>query len=45
MTTPFHIDIADSALDDLRRRLELARWPAELEDSGWAYGTEQAFLR
>ncbi|BBZ37407.1 epoxide hydrolase family protein [Mycobacterium conspicuum] len=45
MTTPFHIDIADSALDDLRRRLELARWPAELEDCGWAYGTEQAFLK
>jgi hypothetical protein len=27
---PFELAIADSQLDDLRRRLERARWPAEL---------------
>jgi microsomal epoxide hydrolase len=42
---PFPIAVPDSALDDLRRRLDNARWPAELADSGWDYGTEQAFLR
>jgi len=42
---PFPIAVPDSALDDLHRRLENARWPAELVDSGWEYGTEQAFLR
>ena len=43
--TPFTIAVAQADLDDLRRRLESARFPAELPDSGWDYGTEQAFLR
>lgn len=42
---PFPIAVPDSALDDLRRRLDTARWPAELPGSGWDYGTEQAFLQ
>lgn len=42
---PFELAIADSQLEDLRRRLESARWPVELPDSGWDYGTEQAFLK
>ena len=42
---PFTIDLPQSALDDVRRRLEQARWPAELEGGGWSYGTEQAFLK
>jgi epoxide hydrolase len=42
---PFAIEIPDAQLDDLQRRLAAARWPAELEDAGWDYGTEQAFLR
>lgn len=29
--TPFKIAVADSELDDLRRRLHSARWPDELE--------------
>jgi epoxide hydrolase len=43
--TPFTIAVADHELDDLRRRLESARWPDELEGSGWDYGTDQAALR
>jgi microsomal epoxide hydrolase len=42
---PFPIAIPDSVLDDLQRRLDGARWPAELPEAGWDYGTEQAFLR
>lgn len=45
MSTPERIAIADSQLDDLRRRLEAARWPAELPGGDWDYGTEQGFLR
>jgi pimeloyl-ACP methyl ester carboxylesterase len=41
----FTIAVPDAQLDDLRRRLETARWPAEIEDAGWDYGTEQTFLR
>lgn len=43
--TPFPIAVAQADLDDLRRRLDSGRFPAELPDSGWDYGTEQGFLR
>jgi len=43
--TSFPIDVPQADLDDLQRRLESARFPAELPGSGWDYGTEQAFLR
>ena len=43
--TPLTIDVADSDLDDLRRRLQSARWPDELPGSGWEYGTDQTALR
>jgi microsomal epoxide hydrolase len=42
---PFTIAIADEQLDDLHHRLTSARWPAEIEDAGWDYGTDQGFLR
>ncbi|MET0474060.1 MAG: epoxide hydrolase family protein [Mycobacterium sp.] len=42
---PFTIAITDAELDDLRLRLDSARWPAELDDAGWDYGTDQTFLR
>jgi epoxide hydrolase len=42
---PFPIAIPDAQLDDLHRRLVSARWPAEIDDAGWDYGTEQGFLR
>ena len=31
---PFTVAVADAQLDDLRRRLESARWPAELDELG-----------
>src|ERR1700753_4171095 len=43
--TPFKIAIADAELDDLRRRLQSARWPDELAGAGWDYGTDQTALR
>ena len=43
--TPFEIAVAQADLDDLHRRLESARFPAELPGSGWDYGTDQTFLR
>jgi pimeloyl-ACP methyl ester carboxylesterase len=42
---PHLVDVAESQLDDLQRRLNEARWPAEVEGAGWDYGTEQGFLR
>lgn len=42
---PLPIAVEQSQLDDLRRRLEHARWLAELDGASWDYGTDQTFLR
>lgn len=42
---PFKIEVPDAVLDDLRERLGEARWPAEVEGSGWNYGTNREYLR
>jgi pimeloyl-ACP methyl ester carboxylesterase len=41
----FHIDIPDSFLIDLQDRLKHTRWPDELSNSGWEYGTNLAYLK
>ncbi|GCE24167.1 epoxide hydrolase family protein [Dictyobacter kobayashii] len=41
----FTIDVEESVLTDLQQRLALARWPDEIEDSGWDYGTNLAYLQ
>lgn len=43
--TPFTINVPDSDLDDLRRRLEQTRFPDQLEGVGWTYGTELTYLK
>jgi microsomal epoxide hydrolase len=42
---PFVIRVPDAALADLRERLTRARFPDELEGSGWRYGTNLAYLK
>lgn len=42
---PFKIEVPDSVLEDLRSRLAEARWPAEVEGSGWTYGTNLEYMR
>ncbi|GGW30515.1 epoxide hydrolase family protein [Streptomyces griseoloalbus] len=42
---PFRVDIPQSALDDLRDRLDRTRWPDPLAGTGWAYGVPQEYLR
>jgi len=44
-TKKFHIAISPFIIDDLRERLGRARWPDEIEDSGWAYGTNREYLQ
>jgi microsomal epoxide hydrolase len=41
----FHIDIPESSLADLQDRLKRTRWPDELNNSGWEYGTNLAYLK
>ncbi|WP_425247606.1 epoxide hydrolase family protein [Streptomyces sp. NEAU-NA10] len=42
---PFRIDIPQEQLDDLRRRLEAARWPDELPGVGWSRGVPLGYLK
>jgi len=39
------INVPDEVLDDLRLRLGHTRWPDELPDAGWAYGTNRSVLQ
>ncbi len=43
--TPFTIAVTDADLADLETRLGETRFPGTIEDAGWDYGTEDAFLR
>jgi hypothetical protein len=36
--TPFKINLPQSALDDLKRRLEMTRWPTRETVSDWSQG-------
>ena len=44
-TTPFRIAVPDAVLADLRDRLARTRFPDEITDSAWTYGTNLAYLR
>ena len=41
----FQLHVPDQALDDLRTRLRLTRWPDQTPGAPWAYGTEVAYLK
>jgi microsomal epoxide hydrolase len=41
----FRIEVAEAVLDDLRQRLDRARFPDQIEGAGWDYGTELGYLR
>jgi pimeloyl-ACP methyl ester carboxylesterase len=43
--TPFTIDVPSRVLDDLAERLGRVRWPDEIQDAGWDYGTNEDALR
>lgn len=40
---PFRVPVDADALDDLHRRLDMARWPDSV--GGWEHGTDPAYLR
>jgi microsomal epoxide hydrolase len=42
---PFSIHVEDAVWDDLRRRLAATRWPDQVENAGWDYGAELAYVR
>jgi pimeloyl-ACP methyl ester carboxylesterase len=42
---PFEIQVPTAVLTDLKQRLAATRWPDEIPDSGWDYGTNLAYLK
>jgi pimeloyl-ACP methyl ester carboxylesterase len=42
---PFRVEIPQSDVDDLRRRLASTRWPDEVPGEGWARGVPVGYLR
>jgi len=42
---PFKIEVPDEVLDDLRRRLENIRWPDQVPNSGWDYGSNLDYVK
>lgn len=42
---PFEIAILDRQVEDLRRRLEAARFPGSIDDYDWQDGTDASYLR
>ncbi len=40
----FQLHVPDHAIDDLRTRLRLTRWPDQTPGEPWAYGTDVAYL-
>ncbi|MFQ5665438.1 MAG: epoxide hydrolase family protein [Candidatus Binatia bacterium] len=42
---PFHIHVPDAVIADLQARLRRTRWPDQIADSGWTYGTDVAYMR
>jgi microsomal epoxide hydrolase len=42
---PFTIAVPEEVLDDLRQRLAATRWPDEIPDTGWQYGSNLAYVK
>lgn len=42
---PFTITVAQSTLDDLRERLARTRWPDQVREADWDYGTNLDYLK
>jgi pimeloyl-ACP methyl ester carboxylesterase len=45
MINRFQIHVDDAKLASLRTKLDLVRWPDELEDAGWSFGTDLQFMQ
>jgi pimeloyl-ACP methyl ester carboxylesterase len=42
---PFTIDVPQTVLDDLQKRLKRTRWPDQVEGAGWDYGTNLDYMK
>jgi pimeloyl-ACP methyl ester carboxylesterase len=42
---PFTVEIPQATLDDLRERLIRTRWPDEVDEAGWDYGSNLSYMK
>jgi microsomal epoxide hydrolase len=42
---PFTVQIPDDVLEDLQKRLSLVRWPDEIPETGWQFGTNLTYIK
>jgi hypothetical protein len=42
---PFQVNVPQTILDDLQKRLARTRWPDEVEGVGWDYGTNLSYMK
>jgi len=42
---PMRVEVDDETLADLKERLARTRWPDQIPDTAWDYGTELGYLR
>lgn len=42
---PFRFAISDQSIADLNARIDLTRWPDEVNDGSWGYGVSMDYLR
>jgi len=42
---PYKVNIPQETLDDLRERLDHTRFPDEVEDADWDYGTRPQYMQ
>ena len=45
MMKPFYISVEEEIIGDLNARLAATRWPEEVENSKWEYGTNKTYLK
>ena len=44
MIREFQINIDDSQIELLHKKIELTRWPDEINNEYWSHGTSMSFL-
>ena len=42
---PFSIKVDDKEIEDLKHRLSQSRFPDQINDANWSYGTELGYLK
>ena len=41
----FKVSVDESQIEDLHKRIDLIRWPDEINDEMWSLGTKKSFLK